>query len=289
MSPRKALYRVIRQLKARLAPPSGGEHFVAAPENRSISDNGKYVAVVEAAVRETGAFNTFKRHPDYQMILEHATREHGAEYLDEIARLAPDFVGGIDRFKVNDQVGGARLHAYPAVGEISPSTLRYVKIAAEIRALFGTAPIGRIAEIGIGYGGQLLVLDRALSIREYHIFDLPPVLALAARYLESHILDCAYVPWTINRHSGGIDYDLAMSNYAFSELPAQLQRKYVEKVLSRAKRGYLTMNSGRPDSAFIEGHLSIGELRGLLPPFEILEEKPVTAANNYVIVWGQTA
>jgi hypothetical protein len=73
-----------------------------------------------------------------------------------------------------------------------------------------------------------------------------------------------------------------ISNYAFSELPSHLQRTYIKKVLSNSKRGYLTMNSGRGSSRD-EGKLSIDELRELLPSFEIHEEKPQTASNNYAL------
>jgi hypothetical protein len=43
------------------------------------------------------------------------------------------------------------------------------------------------------------------------------------------------------------EYDLVISNYAFSELPRDVQINYVKSVLAPSKRGYLTMNSGRSD------------------------------------------
>ncbi len=82
------------------------------------------------------------------------------------------------------------------------------------------------------------------------------------------------------------DYDLVISNYAFSELPEPVERTYIDKVLSRSKRGYLTMNSGLSDHAGRESEkLTLDELKNLLPPFEIFEEKPY-AKHNYIIVWG---
>jgi hypothetical protein len=260
--------------------------FVGAPENRSESDNGAYVAFVERAVRDYATFETFKAHPAYQAILEHVTKEQGAGYLDEIARLAPDLIDRIEEFKANDRIGGGTVHDYPRVGRIGPTTLRYVKVAADLRRHFGPTPGHAIAEIGVGYGGQMLVFDRLFAYGSYDLFDLPPVLALASKYLESHLLKGAYTTSTLNRCRGDAVYDLAISNYAFSELPAGLQRRYAEKILAKARRGYLTMNSGRPDSAFPHNHLSMDELRALLPPFEVFDEVPSTAANNYIIVWG---
>jgi phospholipid N-methyltransferase len=113
-----------------------------------------------------------------------------------------------------------------------------------------------------------------------------PVLKLAQRYLEAHILNCSYKKCTLNQNSGKEYYDLVISNYAFSELPSKMQCKYIEKILSKANRGYLTMNSGLASSAFCGNFLSVDELRERLPPFEVFEENPLTFPNNYVIVWG---
>lgn len=283
----KTLSKSFGKVLKRRKDATGHEVFVAAPRLRSVSDNGRYIAAVVAAVTDPEAFRNFKRNRDYQEVLEHATHAHGAGCLAEIERMAPDLLSKIDVFKTNDELGGATTFDYPGIGRISPSTLRYVKIAAEIRGIFGMRPFARIAEVGCGYGGQLLILDKLFEIRECHLFDLMPVLDLTSRYLESHLLDCSYAPWTINRHPGGLDYDLAISNYAFSELPSRLQRKYVEKVFSRARAGYLIMNSGRPGCAFTGDHLSLAELRELLPPCEVLDERPFTHPGNYLIVWGR--
>ena len=47
------------------------------------------------------------------------------------------------------------------------------------------------------------------------------------------------------------------------------------------------MNSGR-DGGIKEDRLTLEELKDLLPEFEIFDEKPLTAPQNYVIVWGHT-
>jgi hypothetical protein len=77
-----------------------------------------------------------------------------------------------------------------------------------------------------------------------------------------------------------------ISNYAFSELPSLLQIKYIEKVLLKSKRGYLTMNSGLGNGVF-ENRLRIDDLRKYLSNIEIIEEKPLTAPDNYIISWGR--
>ena len=96
-------------------------------------------------------------------------------------------------------------------------------------------------------------------------------------------------PWndelsTLNQ-SQQVKFDLVISNYAFSELPSHIQKTYIQKVLGNAKKGYLTMNSGRGESR-TDRKLKIEDLRDLLPNFEVFEERPLTNQNNYIIVWG---
>jgi putative sugar O-methyltransferase len=280
--PELALYGT----RLRLLRRFGKREFIAREGERSRSEAGLYVAFVQKAVRNYGAFADFKRHPSYRSVLEHTTQEHGARYLDIVRQDSPHIVDLIDRIKVNDSVGNPFLFEYPGIGRISPSTLRYAKVASDLHRHFDGDLGHKIAEIGVGYGGQMFVNDCVFKIGEYHLFDLPPVLQLASKFLESFVLAGSYKVSTLNQHTGGDVYDLAISNYAFSEFPESLQRAYVAKILSKARRGYLTMNTGLDRTS---NKLSLSDLRNLLPPFEVFEERPKTAATNYVIVWGHKA
>ena len=262
--------------------------FVGRQGIRSNSDNGEYVASVKNALGSYSVFAKFKRDPRYQVILEHTSKAQGEACLKIIRAQSPGFIDEIDKFKINDLVGNPTTFEYPEIGRISPTTLRYMKVASDLRTLFGSAIGNRVAEIGVGYGGQALVLDQIFTINEYCLFDLPPVLELTSKYLESHILNLSYHTLTLNQALATERYDLVISNYAFSELPKVLQRKYIDKVLAHASKGYLTMNSGRVGSAAVDGtnKLSLEELRVLLPHFEVFEEEPYTSPQNYIIVWG---
>jgi len=262
------------------------KEFIAIEENRSESENGLYIGAVKEAVGNYAAFSKFKRNPHYRGILEHVSPEQGMEYLDIIRQQSPEFVTNIDQFKINDLVGSPVVHGYPEIGTISPTTLRYIKVASDLKSHFGDFKGEKIVEVGVGYGGQCLVYDQVATFKEYHLYDLPPVLQLVSQYLECHLLRSSYKALTLNQNNGDETYDLAISNYAFSELPSQVQVKYIEKILSRSKRGYLTMNSGMNNSCFTKNKLSLDELRRLLPAFEVFEEKPLTFANNYIIIWG---
>jgi putative sugar O-methyltransferase len=260
--------------------------FVGAEHIRSDTDNGLYIRAVENANHNFKAFLNFKRNKNYRAVLEHVSYEEGREYLEILRSEAPDFAENVDRFLINDIVGNPVRFFYEGAGLVSPTTFRYLKVASDLRQLFGDLNGVQVGEIGVGYGGQLLILDQIFEFRRYDLYDLPPVLRLTSRYLESHLLNSSYRTTTLNQCGSDISYDLVLSNYAFSELPAKLASKYVEKVLSKARRAYLTMNSGRGTCWRNRGKLSIEDYRNLLPAFEIKEERPLTGADNYILVWG---
>lgn len=261
--------------------------FISRENLRSDSDNGDYVAFIEQALADHSVFVNFKKSTVYQQILEHTSEEQGRQYLAIVAQQTPHFMELLEKFAINDLVGGANVIKFDDRCCISPSTLRYVKVASDLHSLFGSSLAGgNVAEIGVGYGGQRLVLDQLHSFKSYDMFDLPPVLGLVSKYLESHLLQSSYQTKTLNTHDGDKAYDLVISNYAFSELPAVVQRMYIEKVLKKAARGYLTMNSGRADSVFSKGKMTLEEIQALIPNTRTLEEKPFSAPGNYLLVWG---
>jgi len=260
--------------------------YIASQANRSISDHGTYITAVKEALSNHVSFGNFKQDLRYTAILEHTTPQQGADCLEIIHSNQPSLVSRIDEFKDNDIEGGAVKSSYELIGEISPSTLRYLKVASDLKTFFGDGIRGNIAEIGVGYGGQFLINDKIFKFDEYHLFDLPPVLDLASKYLECHLLNNSYCTKTLNQHNGKTNYDLVISNYAFSELPSKLQVKYAEKILSKSQRGYLTMNSGLSNSAFQDDKLTIEQLKDILPKFDVIEERPLTYPGNYIIVWG---
>jgi putative sugar O-methyltransferase len=266
--------------KVRSGPVEFNQNCLQA--NKAITD---YVLFVTKAATDYRIFSRFKSDPTYREMLEHVTAEQGEKYLAVIKDQNPEFFDQFDRFKINDLVGTPITHSYPSIGTISPTTLRYLKVASDLQQYFGFNIGEKIVEIGVGYGGQLLICDQVFKIKEYHLYDLPPVLSLVERYLESHVLNCAYKTSTLNQNSGDEHYNLAISNYAFSELPSQLQCKYIEKILANSSKGYLTMNSGQ-EGSLSPDKLSVDVLRRKLPSFEIFEENPLTWPENYIIVWG---
>ena len=259
--------------------------YVSEPSIRSWSDDGSYLKVVKKFLTNENSFRNFKRSHYYREVLEHADYRDGLEYIRIINKENSDFIKNIDTYKINDFIGNPITFNYKDVGIFSPTTLRYLRVASDIKKHFGDIQ-GNIAEIGCGYGGQFLILDRAFSFNSYTMFDLLDVNKLIEKYLEHHLTNSYYRTSTINQFDNQTAFDFIISNYAFSELPKKLQIKYMERFIKFSKAGYLTMNSGK-ERRENENCLSIDDIKYYLPSLKIIEEEPKTYETNYVIIWGE--
>lgn len=248
----------------------------------SISDAGLYPSFCRLASTDDAVFARFRRSLIYRSILEHVSRKQGLAYLREIEAtgsmmqhlgplLASDFVGSPVRF------------TYPAYGKLSPTTLRYIKVAADLQWLFGSLSGLRVAEIGIGYGGQCRVLATLWPDMKYTLFDIPEALGLARRFLNASEIDQANVLACDGRGPAAGEFDLVISNYAFSELQRELQEDYWDNVIRGCRMGYFTYNHISPREW---GSLSADELAKRIPGSTILEERPLTHPDNVIVAWG---
>lgn len=258
--------------------------FVSIKSLRSESDNGLYSIAVEEALTNKKKFNNFKSNIFYKGVLEHVNYTQGLEYLNIIKKNS-NLINNIDKFLINDQIGNPKKYYYDELKtKISPTTLRYIKVASDIKKIFRDE-ITNIVEIGCGYGGQYLILDQVMKINHYTLMDLLDVNKLIEKYLEHHLLNSSYETKTINQLQSNKQFDLVISNYAFSELPPQTQISYIKKILLKSKNGYLTMNSGKENSAK-KNHLSLEEIKNYIKDITIIEEEPNTSEGNYIIIWG---
>jgi putative sugar O-methyltransferase len=158
----------------------------------------------------------------------------------------------------------------------------------ELKKLFDLKGPIKVAEIGIGYGGQFVLINEFMNVESYSAFDLPQVLELSEKFISSVSKTDNFVKKDIYNVESE-PFDLLISNYAFSELPIHIQREYVEKIISRAKMGYMIMNSGKTDlTGRSAGKISLSELQDSITGLEVLQEIPLTGADNYLLVWGRS-
>src|SRR3972149_9269069 len=96
-----------------------------------------YENLCAKASQQDVVFSSFKRHPEYCGILEHLSEEIGAQYLEFIVEKYPGSISYFDKFRENDSVGDPRTYCFGIYGFFSPTTLRYIKVASDLKYKFG--------------------------------------------------------------------------------------------------------------------------------------------------------
>jgi hypothetical protein len=277
----------LTRLRRRLAARSRVGHTPSAEApaelRTSITDHDAYTSFCARAASDDRVFARFKREPVYREVLEHVTCERGAGYLERLASDSPELVELFDRFRANDRLGSPQTCAYGQYGRFSPTTLRYVKVLSDLQRLFGRLDGMRIVEIGCGYGGQCFVVHAAASPAAYTLVDLAECSSLQQKYLERLGVSGARFVRADELADEAAEYDLAISNYAFSELRRDVQEQYLERILQHTPRGYVTCNWISPPEF---RSFSREELLEAIPGATFLPELPRTAEANAILVWG---
>jgi hypothetical protein len=220
-------------------------------------------------------FGDFKRDPAYCRILEHVSEAQGRTYLEAILASDPDWELHFPRFAENDRLGNPQVFAY-GHWLFSPTTLRYIWVLADLVRQFGSLDDLDIVEIGGGYGGQCKIIAGASRFRSYTLVDLPAAARLQQAYLAALNVEgfaCSTPDDLPDRQ-----YDLAISNFAVSELDPAGQAYYLERLLRRSHRGYLTWNGA-----------NLPDLSSLSASTRIRAEEPPTGTGNHIITWGLNA
>lgn len=201
------------------------------------SDANGYLNVCKLAATTDEYFLNFKSNSDYNRILEHVWFELGQKYLDEVCI---NYENKLDEIKENDMFGSPVTYYYEKVGNISPTTLRYLKNTSDIIDKFGVDIIS-IVEIGGGYGGLCKVLSSFINFKSYLLVDLEECNLLSKKYLNKFNLPAqSHRVEEIEVHE---DFDLLISNYAFSECTREMQLEYIEKFIKKSQKFYVTHNN----------------------------------------------
>ena len=249
-------------------------------EASSISDNDGYREICELAAKNDDVRRRFKRNREYRLILEHVTAEQGQSYYSLISHSLEITKNLIDI--CSREEGGPLTYTIGNLGKVSPTQIRYAKVLNDLDILFGDLSENKIAEIGIGNGGQAIHLLNYYKKIEYSGYDLAPILELATSLIQRFNADFDFSMFD-GKNPVEQNVDLVISNYAFSELNLTTQEKYLEKLISKSKAGYMIYNHIH---ALGSTSISATDLIQRIPGAEIFEEIPLTYEGNVLVVWG---
>lgn len=250
----------------------------------SISDKGMYPAFCLLAANNQRVFSRFRRSLIYRVILEHVNYEQGFDYLREVERQG-SLLDDLKTVVESDVVGGPIRYQYGRYGLVSPSTLRYIKVASDLQAFFGSLDDMEVAEIGVGYGGQCRIISSAWSVKSYDLYDIPEALKLSQRFLSESHIEAATIFDKNGREPLDGQFDLVISNYAFSELRREIQEQYLTNVVEKSARGYMTYNRLTPPDF---NSLLADEVVERIAGARLVPEVPLTHDGNVIVVWGES-
>ncbi|MCH9621703.1 MAG: hypothetical protein S4CHLAM20_11290 [Chlamydiia bacterium] len=251
-------------------------------------------AVIEI-LTDQEKYQNFRQNRLIKGVFEHVNIPLANEFYSQIRKKYPDLLNMGQCFAKNDSVGHPLLVNYEGFGLISPTTLRYVFILGEIQELFDLPKDSKIVEIGAGCGGQCAVISRVVDFLSYELIDLDYALPLIDRYLNDLEVD-RFITYNMKECGKSNEYDLCISNYAFSECDKNVQKEYIKKVLSKSKRGYViynytgTKSSGNTFS--VKEVCALLQAEGLDPQVknETIQTNPFARKNpkrgNKLIYWG---
>ena len=231
-------------------------------------------------------FTIFRRHHDYIRMLEHSAKKEGEECFEIIYDQYKLSINEINKaIQPLEKIGNPKLHYISGLGRRVPcSALRYLKIALDLKKLKGEN-FGHVVEIGCGYGGQAIILDKIGEIKSYTFLDLWQVNLLIKRFIENSEFSAKYTISTIRNYDGRKSWDLVISNYAFSELGINLQKRYFNEIIANSDCGYMIMNTGKDEESSEDIHLSKTYLMKKIIGCVCNEEIPRTSYKNYLLSW----
>lgn len=269
-----------RRVRVKLPHRSSGQSKRIESDSQALG----YEFQVSKLISDNVLMRRFRRNFEYRMVLEHVSYRRGLDYQRRILELGIVSDDSIVQLAATDTFGDPRRYYYKKIGWISPTLLRYVSVYSEIERFIGLRNVNSIVEIGIGYGGQARVINELGGINDYKFYDLKDVQTLALTFLARTCPQ--FLPECLDIHNVELStFDLVISNYAISELPIDVQKEYLEKVLKNSSHCYLIMNSGASNTTGrSSGKLSQDAFLKWLPGALVLPEIPLTGPDNYVLI-----
>ena len=215
-----------------------------------MADYDIYVSYVKS-ICESGNISNFKRDASYTYMLEHVSKGQGDQYLYFIKSMTNITEDEIKEFcMINDSVGNPIRSDFGLV-VASPSSLRYILHSYLIikHLLSLNLPSIDIVEVGGGYGGLCLAIHHFskkynIKINSYTIIDLPSISKLQGIYLNTvdPSLKVDFVDATTFGEGITKQNNFLVSNYCFSEISGDFQKKYINTLFPKVSHGFMAWN-----------------------------------------------
>ncbi len=221
-----------------------------------------YINCIKTQLNLDISNSNFKSDQYYTVVTENVTFDVGNVILNIICNEFNNiFINNLNLISnvcsLNDSIGKPTLYNYKYLNNIAPTNLRYIYHSLLILSHIKELNLNDVSliEIGGGYGGLALFINKLsvlfnINIKSYTIYDLPEVCSLIDKFsneLNLNITTSNILNTTINHESSFL-----ISNYAYSELPLQIKKTYIDKIFNCINNGLLIWNYVPFDKKYLE-------------------------------------
>lgn len=269
-----------------------GFFFQKGPKHvpsKQMTEIPAFLSFCEEAAKDPEVFKKFKQNPIYALFHDNGTFEEGRYFLKRMKKNFPEFLDPtlLEKVRTIDCIGSPKIHDFGSVGPFSPSTLHYLKIAADLKSQFGKLENARIIEIGGESGALCKVLHEVLDVERYVIVNLKEPLALIQKHLGK--LGLKHVQYVTPDELKLEPSDLLISTHGFSESSSPLQKRYMRKLFSGAKHGfvYCRFYPKQFQLMSMKKDLLLKRAKRCCRNISLLPEDPPTGSENFILTWNQ--
>lgn len=252
-----------------------------------------YLNSIEEAIKDD--LKSFKRDPNYRVILEHVSQDQGKQYYEHLKQKGINDDLLLTFCQMNDMIGNPEKFKYSETITTSPTTLRYSYQAISIFNYISNSNKDSIdfLIIGDGYGGLNLALQHfsfmySTKPKNIYTIDLTNPIRLQKAYLRKLAHDEKYsdddpeiqfIDYSNINELENIPKDtFLIANYSLSEFSKDVFANYM-KYVEKFDHGYITWN-GLPYGN------SYDELLKDKHNVEIKDEEPLTSPDNKIITYN---
>jgi hypothetical protein len=189
-------------------------------------------------------FYNFKQNSHYRIMLEGGPKLTGEYFLGLIKEhdLYEFFIDNLNTFFINDLIGNPDIYDFGngIVGSIT--SIKYAYNILNILQFIGDAKINNLVEVGPGYGGLSIVLDKLINIGKVTFIDLEEANTFNKRYVSEFpefAKKCSFLSSEEYKEKNINKIDLFIGVNSFTEDKVQVQKDYYEHVISKSKFSYI--------------------------------------------------
>ena len=196
-----------------------------------------------SSLHKSGDYSNFRKIDSLCSQVSGANYNRAKGELDYILENSPSIIiDNLDKILECDSFGSPTAHRFSNGSltiKCSDSILPPLYDLTKLAENFGSLPSNlNILEIGCGFGIETKIFHDLVGYKSYTHVDLPDMLKLQSVYLSHfNIPNVKYINPSEDMKSVKGEYDLFLSNFAFTEISKDIQKFYFDSLITKCRMG----------------------------------------------------